>query len=445
MKIVATIALLLVATFAGRAQILPTAATSARSATGQFLVLAPPPTAFGTSRPPATKADWVQLEPTLLAISAERVKQAVWRELDVTGAWRQKITIVLHPARTDDDDFTAISEQTFRGWSGRVEMPDQMSRQHYLRALVQVVLLELANRSADDRPAEIPAWLVEGFAHQLLANNSTELILNPPGLQPNGISASSVSADFHRLSPLEKAHKTLLGTTPLTFEELSWPAPGQQESAEYRACAQLFTHELLRLDNGPSCMRVFLATLPRYQNWQLAFLRAFAPHFSRPLDIEKWWALQAAEFAGRDLIQTWPYEESWSKLAAALRQPVDVFANTNELPTHATVTLQTILRHWDPARQNDVLRGKVDELNSLRLRIAPELSTLTLEYARVIQACLAERNVPAGGGTHLRGAAAEFPRRTQSGVLARLDALDARLEKLRPGSVAVGTAIPGPR
>ena len=310
MKIVAALVLLLAATLAGRAQILPTAATSARSMSGQFLVLAAPPSRFRPELPVGTNADWIRLEPTLLAISAERIKEAVWRELDFNGSWRQQVTLVLQVARSTNDLVTIISEPSPRGWSYRVVMPDELTPERYMRAMVQVVLLELANRTAVQHSAEIPAWLAEGIAYGLLANHRAELVLTPPRLEANGVFYRPVVADVRRISPLELAHRTLLDATPLTFEELSWPAPGQVETPLYRASAQVFTYELLHLRGGQACLGDFLTALPGYLNWQLAFLQAFKPHFSRPLDIEKWWSLRAAEFSGRDLIQTWPYKAS---------------------------------------------------------------------------------------------------------------------------------------
>jgi hypothetical protein len=417
------------------AQVLPTAATTAQSVSGQFLVLAPRGAPLRTLPPAITGSGQVRLEPTLLAISAERVKQAVWRELGVSGQWQQRITLVLFPARTTNDLVTIITTRTTSGWNCRAEMPDQISPERYLRALVQVMLLELANRSARDRSAEIPAWLVEGLAYQLQSNQAAELILEPPRFSANGVSYQPLLVDTRRLSPLEKAHKALLGETPLTFEELSWPAPGQIEGPDgprYRACAQLFTCELLALRNGPACMRDFLSALPGYLNWQLAFLQGFQPHFRRPLDVEKWWALQATEFTGRDLIQTWPFEESWHRLTAALVHSVDVFANTNELPARATVNLQTILRDWKPAEQRVALRQKAGELDALRLRLAPELVPLNQQYRQVIELALKQGEPqPAAGRLEIRRSNTAISR-AQRELIRQLDLLDARLAKLRP-------------
>jgi len=439
MKTIAVIIAFLIAAGGVFAQILPPPSTTVRSLSGQFIV-------FG-ARTPAVRplprgmanASLVSLEPTLVTVSAERIKQAVWRELGVTGSWQNKIAITLRPARYADEPVNIVSDRSMGVWNYRVTMPDQISRERYLRAMVQVVLLELANRAAGERPAEIPAWLVEGLGYQLLAGHGPDLVINAPRLSMNGVTYNPpVTTDARPISSLEKAHKILLGDTPLTFEELSWPAPGQidgNDGPRYRASAQLFTCELMKLRGGKECMREFIAALPAYLNWQMAFLQGFKSHFTRPLDIEKWWALQSTGFVSRDLIKTWTYEESWNKLATALAAQVDVFRNTNEMPARAEVTLQTIVRDWAPAKQEAVLREKVAELESLRSQIAPELVGLTAEYSQAMNTYLKQRDWTVYS-SQKGGVTLNKNPRGQRELLKRLDALDARLAKIRPRGLA---------
>ena len=448
MKTAATIVTLLTAATSLFAQALPSPFNTARSLSGQFLVFASRAPALRPALGAATNGNWVSLEPTLVTVSAERIKQAVWRELGVTGSWQNKISITLHPARSGDEPVNIVSDHSQGVWNYRVAMPDQMVRERYLRAIVQVVLLELANRAAREQPAEIPAWLTEGLTYQLLAGHGADLVINTPRLSLNGVTYNPpVTTDARPISSLEKAHKIMLGDTPLTFEELSWPAPGQMDGGDgprYRACAQVFTCELLKLRGGKDCLREFLAALPAYLNWQMAFLQGFKPHFTRPLDIEKWWALQSTGFASRDLIQTWTYEESWSKLAAALAAPVDVYRSTNDLPLRAEVKLQTVVRDWEPAKQEPVLRDKIAELESLRLRIAPELVAITAEYGLALGNYLKPRAAPVNN-RQSNPISARLAMRVPSDLLKRLDALDVQVEKLRPRPVAASAAGTGSR
>jgi SAM-dependent methyltransferase len=107
------------------------------------------------------------------------------------------------------------------------------------------------------------------------------------------------------------------------LQELSWPAARDftgETGASYRASAQVFVSELLRLPEGDACFRNLLIVLPRYFNWQTAFLQAFHAYFERLLDLEKWWSLQSVAFAGGDPGRTWSVAESWQKLDEALRE-----------------------------------------------------------------------------------------------------------------------------
>jgi hypothetical protein len=426
----------LMATAGVNAQPLQTTATSARSASGQFMVTGAPPALFQSPVIVGTNASLIGVQPSLVAISCERVKQAVWRELGYQGQWQNPALIALRAARTPDDEVIILTERANDGWRYRVRMPDVLPRDKYLRVIVQVVLSELADRHASKQPAEVPVWLVEGLAFHLLCNNGPELLIGTPSHFANGVTLDRTYVEYRRFSELEKAHKILIGTSPLTFEELSWPAPrqpGEPGEQKYSASAQLLVCRLLRLSGGPECMRDFVAALPDYLNWQIAFLHGFESHFKRPLDVEKWWALEATEFAGRDLTQTWPYEESWSKLAAALLEPVDVFISTNDLPDRSEIPLQVVVRDWDKARQKDVLRRKSVELAALRLRIAPELMQLTDEYAEALDHYLQELDVrralrPQG---HLDSSNTRYGGYR---LLSRLDALDAELRRLQPGA-----------
>ena len=112
----------------------------------------------------ATNQDFVELEPTLATVSCERIKQMLVRELNVTAPWRGTIYLVLYPARSAGDAITITSDRFKNGWQYRVDLPDVVERPRYVRAMVQVLLLELANRTAPARGAEIPLWLVEGFS-----------------------------------------------------------------------------------------------------------------------------------------------------------------------------------------------------------------------------------------------------------------------------------------
>ncbi len=413
MKTLTALCLLLLAVIV-HGQNLPTASTTAASASGQFQVFAPHPYTGRLGAPSAfTDTNIIRLEPTLLAVSAERVRSILWRELKITGPWQQKVFFILRPARSTADPVTVRTVISMEGWACRVELPDHLSRQQLIRTLAEAVLLEYANRTGTEQAAEIPAWLAEGFGFHLLANHSTELVLEAPRYNANGVAFTQVATSQQRVSELERAHKILVGGR-----------------ARYLASAQVFIVSLLRLPGGPACFRNFLTALPSYRNWQLAFLRGFQPHFTRLLEVDKWWSLEAAHFVGRDITQTWSVEESWSKLAATLREPINRYADTNALPERASLSLQEVLRDWKPSEQKACVRRIASDLAALRIRLAPELVALTDDYRFALESWLKKRGqITLGGG----GSRMIQPSNNSSTfTIQQLNDLDTRLVQMQP-------------
>jgi len=418
---------------AADAQGLSSDVASARSNSGQFIVQAEPP-----SGPPAatlglrTDPSLFRLEPGLVAVSCERIKQMLSRELGATAPWRGKIFLVLRPVRDPGQAIVITSERFRDGWQYRVDLPDLVERGRYVRAVVQVLLLELANREANARLAEVPLWLTEGLSRRLLAASEIEIILPPPRETVNGLSLSVTRVTKVKDNPVDHARRQLGARSPVTFEQLSWQAEDalSGDAAEvYRDSAQLFVAELLRLPDGRASLRAMLARLPQYYNWQFAFLQAFHSHFERPLDVEKWWALCLVQSGVPNHPQTWTVEESWKKLDQTIHSPAPVTVGLGEQPPPADITLQTIIRKWDRTRQTLALTRKLSELQLLRPRVAPELVDLVQEYCQALETHL-QNQKSAGPLTRLGRTAG------RSGVaeetLRRLDALDGRREALRP-------------
>jgi hypothetical protein len=382
----------------------------------------------------ATNQDFVRLEPTLATVSCERIKQLLLRELNVTGPWRGTIYLALYPAAAAGDPITIASQRFKNGWQYQVDLPNVVERARYVRAILQVLLLELANRAALGRGAEVPFWLVEGFSQLLLASNEVEIILSPPTVGPNGYHVAASFVASRKQTLLQQAEKQLAGRPPMTFEALSWPS--DQDSADeaggrtYRGSAQLFVGELLRLPDGRACLRRMLERLPQHYNWQFAFLDAFHTHFERPLDVEKWWALAIAQANGHSTGQAWSVAESWQKLDQAVHAAVQVRTSTNQLPLHTEVNLQQMIRQSDPVRQTQALNNTLRELALLRWRIAQEYVGLVQDYCQVIEMYLQQRDRTSSSFPFTRQAGRK---RATDAVVQQLDALDARRIAMRPG------------
>jgi hypothetical protein len=417
-------------------QLPPSDLVSMRSYSGQFMAYAARSAKFApTLLSLATNQDFVQLEPTLATVSCERIKQMLLRELNVDAPWRGTIYLVLYPPVAASDPITITTGKFKNGWQYQVDLPGVVERPRYVRAIVQVLLLELANRTAQANGAEIPAWLVEGFSQLLLTSKEVEIILPPPRTAPNGFNVGGAFVAAHKRSLLQQAERQLAGHPPLSFEALSWPTErdlaNDAAGQAFRGSAQLFVGELLRFPDGRACLQTMLARLPQHLNWQFAFLEAFHTHFERPLDVEKWWALSLAQAGGRFAGQAWSLAESWQKLDLAVHAAVEVRTRTNELPLHAEVSLQTVVRGWDPVRQTQALSNTLRELGLLRLRIAQEYVGLVQDYYQVIETYLRQ---PERGAPSSLSAKQAGQRRAIELAIQQLDALDARRMAVRPGS-----------
>lgn len=401
----------------------------ARSHSGQFIVQGTVGLNQEPLPPAAVEAGLMRVNASLLPVSCERIKHLVWRDLGVTGPYRGKIYLGLRPLRLPDEPITIVREHYQDGWVYRVDLPDTVQQSRYVRAMVQVTLLELANRNAGARCAEIPAWLTEGMASSLLAAHGIEIVLQPPRAGRGPVRFQPTLFDDHMPNPLEAVHYHFTTNQPLTFDELSWPAAehlGAAVSDTYRMSAQLFVNGLTELPGGPAALRRMLEALPRYQNWQFAFLETFSDHFQRPLDVEKWWMVYVVRFAGRELRQNWGVDESCQKLRETLVTRVQTPSGTNSPPRQDDLTLQNLIRDWEWDRQKPVLETRISELVQLRLQVAPGLSSLAEAYRAALQDYLQQRERHSAALFRKKNRVAE----TVDTAVKRLDDLDAQAAAL---------------
>jgi hypothetical protein len=191
----------------------------------------------------------------------------------------------------------------------------------------------------------------------------------------------------------------------------------------------LFVCELLRLPDGRACLRQMLARLPENLNWQTAFFYAFAPHFQRLIDVDKWWSLHVVHLTGQGFVSVWTPAEICQQLDEILTTPIEVRLSAQELPLATRVKLQSILIEWDFSRQQLALRQKLNLLQALRLRAPPASAGLVEDYRQTIDAYLRHRGE--SGGTARRTNTLPNARLIVKETSRHLDELDARLEALR--------------
>jgi hypothetical protein len=431
------------------AQFSPSETGSAHSTSGQFIVSGGRQMSPLASLPDiVADTNLVRLEPALLAVSAERLKESMRRQLGISQSapWSGQIFLALHPAQSTDEDVAIISTRFLKNWNYRVELPDLVSRTRLARALTGVLLLEFADRDAQSRSAEIPSWLTDGLSQQLSAAGSPENILSPPDEMVNGVRVAQLDKpadaqqDLHYwthqgsygngvIDPLADARQVLKNFPPLTFGQLSWPDDAQVSGADggaYRASAKLFVSRLLGLPDGPAHLRAMLQNLPRFYNWQTAFQNAFSGNFPTPLDVEKWWALQVVNFSARDPGTQWTPAVSRDKLDEILSVPVEMRAASNSLPTHGEVSIQTAIRNFDPDQRAAILQIKLRDLGLAQFRMAPSLAVLAAAYRQTLADFLGQDRAAAPVTRKSKHPTVSPPQKKQGDIFAKLDALDAQ-------------------
>jgi hypothetical protein len=414
-----------------RAQFAQTDQNTARSISGQFIASGPSQFSRLADLPRvAADTNFVRLEPALLAISAERIKDSLYRRLEIKTdtPWRGQIYLVVHPAQSLNENVTIVSRLSANGCSYQVELPDVLSHRSFTRAMTGVILLEFANRNAQSHSAEMPAWLTDGLSEEMLAAGSPEIILSMPNKLVNGLPVTQISATERGMDPLAQARRVLETFPPLTFEQLTWPTDAQldgNDGGAYRASAQVFVGELLKLKNGPLHLRAMLESLPRFYNWQTAFQSAFREVFPRPLDLEKWWALQLVGFAAHDRGPGWTLAVSRARLDEILSVPVEMRTTSNSLPARAEISLQAVIRNLESARQNAILQTKLRDLGLAQLRMSPPLAALTDAYRGALAGYLAELPASTPVPATPKPAIAAPQKTSIAKMLKKLDALDA--------------------
>jgi len=417
---------------------------SVHSRSGQFVISS----VFPAGLPRAVDTNSVApssrlLVPEFLAVSCERIKRQMLRELAIPERQGGKIFITISPQLSRDQDAVIASTLYSEGWTYYVALPQVMDEERVARAIVQSLLLELANRGASQRPAEIPLWLSEGMTQHLLASAEFSLILQPDTSGPQKVGSGQNANTVWRLGgtmnqgikrdPLFLVRRRLGINPPLTFTQLSLPDPEHLSGPGweiYQSCSQLFLERLLALKDSRAKMRMMLGSLPHYLNWQSAFLKAFEPDFPSLLEAEKWWAVNLANFTGRDQWQAWPLQTSFDKLDQILRYPAQLRVNTNDLPTHSEMSLQNVIRDLDFGRQRILLNKTLNQLEALRSRISTELIPLLDEYHHLLDTYLQTRGQDGFTLEHRGQHAASLKLLTQDAVR-RLNALDLQRGELQ--------------
>jgi hypothetical protein len=388
--------------------------------------------------PVSKQSKLISLEPDPVAVSCERIKDALLQELGAPDRWQGQIHLWLRPVMSLGEPLRVASTRFADRWQHAVQLPEQVEATVLVRLMVQALLTEIATRWPGPNPPEIPIWLVEGLTGRLLARAGPDLALEPNALiNKVGEFWGQVLPSTRHQRPAEVTaalRRQLQSRAALTFTELSLPSTEMltgENLDHYRACAQLLVGELLRLPNGPQTLWAMLQQLTQHLNWQTAFLLAYQAHFPRLLEVEKWWALTVTQFTGRDEANAWPLPTSLQKLEDLLQVSMEIRTGPNSLPRRVVVPLQQVLGGWEFAQQIQLLQLKLHQLEFLQARMPPELLPLVSNYLATLKRYLEGRMLPSMARGHQRQApvpATALLRQT----LRALDELDRQRAKLAP-------------
>jgi len=269
--------------------------------------------------------NYVRLEPAVVAMNCERVKEVFLRELNLTDQWRGRIRVTLLPEAMPSQPISVNRDWFPDGWQFRVLAPHHAEPAAFARAITGALLLELANRgNSSRRLGDVPLWAAEGVAAHLHASGGL-MFLDGASMPVAGGGKLTVSADTRAVlsvaerkpDPYREARARLSSAAPLFFSDLSLP---RQEHVTgpaletFRSSAHVFVAELLKLPDGQESFVAFLHALPAFLNAQLAFEHAWQGRFKSALDIEKWWSLVLANLTARDEHRRWTQSASMQRL-----------------------------------------------------------------------------------------------------------------------------------
>ena len=355
----------------------------------QFTVFGWPP---GTPQGPPSlsllETNHLQMEPTVLVLTCERVRTEFLKELGLGEAWSGRIQVIVQGELRPSEPVLVESQWFPGGWRYRMVLPGQLERLRLVRALTRVLLLEIANRgNRSQRPTEIPLWLEEGLATHLLALNGDNLV---PDIRTSVTLIQSANPDLFL-----EARRLLRGRELVPFAELVVAQAGQFTDAQwevFRRTAQLLVAELLNLPDGRAAMQDFLGQLPAYLNPQLAFRRGFAAHFPTPLEAEKWWSVVWMNFTGQDRHMRLSLTRSLGQLEEILVAPIAVRLSTNTVPGHKALPLREVIANTDFSQHVPAVTQATYQLQLLQHSAPVELARLVGDYRQALQHYLKRRS-----------------------------------------------------
>ncbi len=368
----------------------------------------------------------IDLDPKILAITCERVKKVVLSELGMNDQWRGSVHVFVAPdSRSKSQGIDIVPTRYGDGWHYKLALPQRCDWQRVVRGLVEVLLLEIANRNSGHQAAQPPLWFTEGLSGLIVAEHGRTLIS-----EPNAFLVLTARKAERLLQP----RNTFREISPATFSELGLPDTQKLGDlaawSQFQAAAQLLTHELLQEPEGKQALQRFLHSLPQNLNWQIPFLRAFHPRFVTLLDVERWWSVAIADFQSRDPSMQWSRNRVLRQLSSIVYENTELRIGTNGPVSRQEMPISTLVSRWDFSDQREVLARKANQLQLLHLHSPPDLRPLIAEYFRVLDGYVASR-LRSGGARDNRGEVEPRIKIIARETSRRLAQLETRIQSLR--------------
>ncbi len=360
---------------------------------GQFIVKGIPftptiaPSSVGGMRfiTTDTRLNWpksVRLDPSTAIVICERIKEILLQELGLTDQWKGLIEIDIDFYPNGINRPILLSHQFLNdGFHTTMKVSDEVTPHRFIQAVVQVLLLEIANRSPYQKKATtIPLWMIEGM---------TQLIMQKSG--PALIPISNTRKTFSTImeNPVKKAKSRIRTLSePPDFNYLAFPSDKTMSGVQwmiFQDAALIFTYELLSLPEGKSCFCQTLFQLKNYKNWHLAFLSAWKKEFKELSDLEKWWALVIVSSQKDTSPNSWTIQQSLIKLNDILSESaVASVYDINTLRAPNTIHLQMIAEHWTPLVQIYFFERIASQLKAFEMVAHPTVADLAERYRTTI-------------------------------------------------------------
>ena len=347
------------------------------SQSGHFVVHGPAVKGFVPRATGTNASAFITAEPQLVALMADRVSRALTAELQLSGTFADKVHVTVFNVIQPGQVLGLVTQIHTDGFLYKLSVPAQVEGQVLLKGLMQVLLMEHANRGSK-RTGEMPNWMVEGMVRQLQTRVVPTYVVNR---KPITIETSG----YDRLGATRGYLQT---NAPMTLQELSFAdltRVTNEQREQFEASAHLLVHQLLKLKDGPQLMARFLQTLPQTLNWQTAFYAAYKQHFANPLEFEKWWMLNWVEFRSSQEKELWTVESALERLDAVLKTAMEVRLDARSVPQLREASLQEFLQLADFATQKEILTQKVQQMFFLSMNAPAAVSQVWGAYERTME------------------------------------------------------------